>query len=188
MQPKTLGDASFLESLKPDVTDILKELKSKIDKLVKIRKDIKFMEDKLAKANKDEASLSSEDIPNLLLSRGLSELKLDSGEKIIIKEKLFASVPKEQGKQKIVISWLIENGGAYLVKKELKVEDPEEHILNYLKEQGIGFSNELSVNTNSFRAFLNEKLGMKKGSLPVMEIGEIPKQANPFIHKETKIS
>ena len=82
---------------------------------------------------------------------------------------------------------MIENGGDNLIIQELKVEEPELSLFEYLQEEGIPFFNEHKVNTNSFKAFLNAKLGLKKGSLQELEISDIPKEVNPFIYKETKI-
>lgn len=188
VEKQTLGDVEFLESLKPEVIDILAELGNKVKRLVQKRKDIAFIEEKLKEAKKEEATMSNEEIPTLLLSRGLSSIRLDTGEKIDIIEKLFVGVPKDKTKRSVIFKFLVENEGKYLIKKELTVEEPEEHIIEYLRKKGIPFVNELNVNTNSFRAFLSAKLGMKKGSLPTMELHEIPKEANPFILKETKIS
>ena len=68
------------------------------------------------------------------------------------------------------------------------MEEPEKHIIVYLREKAVPFESKLTVNTNSFKAFLSEKLGMKKGSLQTLEIQDVPKEANPFIYKETKLS
>lgn len=188
MSEETLGDMSFLESLKPDVIDILKELGNKLNKLLKTRHEIGFIEEKLKEMKKEERELSGEEIPNLLLGRGLSSIKLETGERVEILEKLAVSVPKDRTKRSIIFTWLVENGGNYLIKKELKVEEPEDSIIEYLKFHGIPFTNELGMNTNSLKAFLNDKLGMKKGSLQVIEISDIPKEINPFIFRETKIT
>lgn len=185
---QTIGDTDFLESLKPDVIDILEELGNKVNALLNKRKEIAFMEEKLEEANKKEKELSEDEIPMLLLSRGLSSIKLKTGEKVEIIEKLAAGIPKKDKlKRAAIFKWLIENKGAYLVKKELIVDEPEDSIINFLREKGIPFSNELNVNTNSFKAFLSDKLGMKKGSLQTLELSEIPKEANPYIYKKTDI-
>ena len=182
-----MSDTDFLEG-KQKVDDILTELSEKVTRLIQKRKDIDFTEDKLKEMAKQEKELSQEEIPQLLLSRGLSSISLATGEKIDIVEKLTASVPKKNEENKsIVLKWLIENGGANLIKQELKVEEPEKAIIDFLQEEGIPFTNLPSVNANSFKAFLNAKLGLKKGSLQELELSDIPKEANPYVYKETKI-
>jgi len=182
-----MSDINFLEG-EQKVDDILVELSEKVTKLIQKRKDINFVEDKLKEMAKQEKELSQESIPQLLLSRGLSSITLGSGEKIEIVEKLTASIPKRnEGNKSKVLKWLIENGGANLIKQELKIEEPEKLIVDFLQEQGIPFTNLPSVNANSFKAFLNAKLGLKKGSLQELELSDIPKEANPYVYKETKI-
>lgn len=182
-----MNNTNFLEG-KQKVDDILTELSEKVTKLIQKRKDIDFAEVKLKEMNVQEKELSQEEIPQLLLSRGLSSISLSTGEKIDIIEKLTASIPKrnEENKSK-VLKWLIENDGGNLIKQELKVEEPEKLIIDFLQEKGIPFTNLPSVNVNSFKAFLNAKLGLKKGSLQELELSDIPKEANPYLYKETKI-
>ncbi len=182
-----MSETDFLER-EEKVDDILEELSSKVNKLIEIRKDIVFKEEMVKGEKERERVLSREEIPQLLLSRGLSVIYLSTGERIDIVEKLTASIPKKNIEDRSkVLKWLIENGGSNLVVKELKVEEAEELVIDFLQEKGIPFTNAPSVNANSFKAFLNAKLGLKKGSLQEIELGDIPKEANPYLYKETKI-
>ena len=181
-----MSDTSFMEG-QEKIDDILLELGQKVESLIKKRKDISFIEDQLKEMTESERVLSREEIPQLLLSRGLSSITLQTGEKIDIIEKLTAAIPKDSVKRSLVLKWLINNGGDNLITQELKIEEPELKLIEYLQEEGIPFFNNHVVNTNSFKAFLNAKLGLKKGSLQELEIADIPKEANPFIYRETKI-
>ncbi len=181
-----MSDTSFMEG-KEKGDDILVELSGKVTSLIQKRKDISFAEEKLKEIIRQERILSREEIPQLLLSRGLSSITLETGEKIDIIEKFTAVIPKDETKRSLVLKWLIKNGGDNLIVQELKIEEPELSLFEYLQEEGIPFFNEHKVNTNSFKAFLNAKLGLKKGSLQELEINDIPKEVNPFIYKETKI-
>ena len=175
----------FLDDVPMD--DILVELGEKVQALLASRKQLEFLADKMKEEAEKEKALSQEEIPNLVLSRGLSEIKLATGEKVIITEGLFCGVPKDPIKKRIVLKWLSKNQGEHLIKREVTVEEPEEHILKYLKDKGIPFIDQMNVNTGSLKAFLSAQLGMKKGSLQVIELGEIPSEANPFVLKKTKI-
>lgn len=180
-------DLSFLETPAEVTDDVLKELSGKIESLQGVRQELDFLEEQMKELQKRERALSMEEIPELLLSRGLSEVKLESGAKVAIKENLSANVPKNPLARNKVLRWLQEHNGEDLIKQELKVEEPELHVIEYLKTKGVVFSNELNVNTNSFKAFLREQLGMKKGSLQRIEIGDIPKEASPYVYRDTII-
>ena len=183
-----MSDLSYLAPSDTPREDVLRELGKKVHDLLEKRKEIAFAEEKLKELSKQEAELSREEIPQIILSRGLSSVRLDTGEKVEVIEHLAASVPKDEVKRKVVFAWLVQNQGAYLIKQELVVEDPEQELVDYLRKKEIPFTKGLSMNTNSFQAFLRAGLGMKKGTLQTLEIGEIPKEANPFVYKETKIS
>jgi hypothetical protein len=122
-----------------------------------------------------------------LLAQGLLSIELETGDKVRIDEKLYASVPKDPKNKRLVINWLIEQNGQYLIKREVSIEEPEKWILDLLQEKDVPHDEKHTVNTNSFKAFIRAKLGLKKGSLQEIEIGDIPKEANTFIRKETVI-
>ncbi len=177
----------FLDNIDTDIDDILAELGEKVHSLRDKRQEIVFAEEKLKELKQEETGLSQEEIPQILLSRGLSSIKLSTGEKVDIVEILAASMPKDPKKKSTVMTWLVKNQGEHLIKRELTVEEPEEKIVQFLRREGIPYLNELKVNTNSFKAFLRQGLGMKKGSLQVLEIGDIPKECNPYVFKRTDI-
>jgi len=183
-----LEDLNFLENQDPN-EDTLSKLGEKVKELIDKRKAVGFLDIKLKEAKSEEKILSGETIPDLLLGCGLTSLILDTGEKITVNEKLAVTMPKKDiRKRQVVFKWLIEIGGEHLIKKELIVEEAEKHIVDYLREKAVPFENKLNVNTNSLKAFLAEKLGMKKGSLQTLEIQDVPRETSPFIYKETKLS
>ncbi len=180
-------DFKFLEGKDSPATDVLKEISRAVNALLNVRKDIDQLEEQLKVIKKDEVQLSQEEVPNLLLERGLTSITLESGEKIEISEDLHASLSKDPTKRKIVLKWLVKNGGAGMIKEELTVEEPEKSLLDYLVEEEIPFAKIFDVHHSSLRAFLKSKLGITKGSLQEIEIGDIPKEANIFVFKKTKI-
>lgn len=190
MAKKTMeNDLGFLEQPDKVDTNILAELKEKVDQLIDQRSRINLLEEQVKQEREKEARLSGEEIPNILLAHGITSINMESGEKIEVIEKLSASVPKEDIiKRNTVFHWLIQNGGSYLIKQELVVEEPEKAIIEFLDQKGIPYANEKKVNTNSFKAFLAAKLGMKKNTLAEIEISSVPKEASPFIYRETKIT
>jgi len=180
-------DFKFLEGKDSPATDVLKEISTAVNILIDIRKDIDHMEDQLKDLKKDETQLSQEDVPNLLLERGLTSITLESGEKIEISEDLHTSLPKDPIKRKVVLRWLINNGGSGMIKEEVKIEEPEKSLIDYLIEEDIPFERIHDIHNSTLRAFFKSKLGISKGSLQEIEIGDIPKEASIFVFKKTKI-
>ena len=152
------------------------------------RKEINQAEMHLSELKKQEETLSREEIPDLLLQTGLTEIKLESGERVEIKEKIACSLPKKDtGKRKIVLNFIIEQGGEHIIKRKLSVEEPEEFIITFLQEKRIPYSDIKDIHASTLKAWFSEKLGIKKNSLQELELQDIPKEANVFVYKETNI-
>ncbi len=184
-----MNDLNFLENQNDEMqSDSLKTLATLSKKLKDVRQEIAGAEEFLKILNKQEAQLSKEEIPNLLLSRGLSSISLDCGDKIEIQEKIYVTLPKKDLiKRKEVMRWIIEQGGANIIKRELKIDEPEDSVLTCLKENHICFEDKKDIHSSTLKAWFRSKLGISKNSLQEIEIGDVPKSANLFIYKETKI-
>ena len=168
-------------------TTLLK-LSSLCKMLKENRKSINHLEMQLAEAKENERLLSQEEIPMLLLSNGIDSLSLEDGSKVSIQEKLRISLPKkDQMKRSLIMKWIINNGGASIIKRELKIEEPEKGVIDFLKENNVFFEDKKDIHSSTLKAWLSSKLGMSKNSLQEIEIGDVPPEANLFIFKETKI-
>lgn len=179
---------NFLEKgSKDNGKDILADLGALILELISTRKDIDFAELQLKGLNEKEEGLSREEIPQLLLERGLTSITMDTGEKVSIDEKIHVTLPKDPSRRRTVLAWLINQGGEHLIKKELKVEEPERKVVDFLIKNGIPHVTEETIHSASLKAFIQAKLGIAKGSLQEIEVGEVPKEANLFVYNETKI-
>lgn len=182
-------DMGFLKE-NENGTDLstIRELGDKCKILIESRKDIERAKFELSKLEEKERTLSREEIPNLLLQTGLTEIKLESGEKVMIQEKLACSLPKRDlEKRNNVLKFIIENGGGHIIKRNLIIEDPEQLILDFLNENKIPFENKKDIHSSTLRAWFSDKLGLKKNSLQELELQDIPKEANVFVYNETKI-
>ena len=189
-EPKQIGDnmgkLDFLED--QEEMDSMEELSILVVALIGKRKSIDMLEEQLKNEKEMEKKLSQEEIPSVLLEKGVTSITLESGEKVTIIEDIFITVPKEdRAKRSIVLKWLIKIGGENLIKKEMKIEEPEEHIIQYLRKNKIPYVNSQTVHAGSLKAFLKGKLGITKGSLQEIEVGEVPKEANLFVFNKTKI-
>lgn len=101
---------------------------------------------------------------------------------------LSVSLPKKDVlKRRTVLNWIIENGGEGIVDEILSVEDPEEELFSYLQQQAIPFNHNKDIHHSRLKAWFRAKLGIKKGTLQEIEVGDVPTEANLFIYSETKI-
>jgi len=183
------GRFDFLEHVEsPTPENDLKKLSKLSIFLKEKRKIIALLEMQLAEAKENERQLSQEEIPMLLLRNSVTSINLEDGSKVSIQEKIRVSLPKKDFiKRNTVMKWIIENGGANIIKRELKIEEPEKGVIDFLKENNIFFEDKKDIHASTLKAWLSSKLGMSKNSLQEIEVGDVPIEANLFIFKETKI-
>ena len=180
--------SDFLDSVSQEFTPgDLEQLGAMIETLEEVTTGIATLEEELKAAKERERLLSREQIPDLLLSRGLSEIKTSDGKKVIVKEKIACGVPKDPVKKKTVLNWVIEQGGSSIIDKTLTVDEPEQKLKDQLLKDGIPFKSDVAVHHMRFRSFLSELLGLKKGSIATIEPNDVPSEANLFVYKETTI-
>lgn len=184
-----MSDVSFLEGQTSQVDETeLTKLSALVTRLKEKRKAIVEAERLLNDLEKEERVLSREEIPDFLQSKGFTLLKMDDGSVVEIKEKLSAKLPsKDPVKKMMVLKWVIKNQGENIIDNNMIISDPEESIKQYMDTQGIPYELKQDIHHSRFRSFLANKLGLTKGSLPEIEITDIPAEASPFLYKETII-
>lgn len=166
----------------------LSEVMLYVDKLKEIRDEIAEREAALKELKKQDEKLSMEIIPTYFQQHGISELALENGQKVLVKEDLAASVPvKDLIKREAVIKWLIQHGGGDLVKDTLTIEDPEVDTIKYLTARGYSPEVTVAVNSNSLKAFLKEALGMKKGAVATISAQDVPPELSLYVYSKTDI-
>ena len=176
-----------LENFEMDNGEISK-LSEKIKLLNQVRKEIEDKEYELKKLKDIEKGISGEDIPQFLSKFGIDSIKLDNGAQVTIEEKINVSLPKKDViKRNNLMKWISENGGAGIIKDTLTMFDPENSIIEKVKELGVSFERKKDIHASTLKAFFKEILGLKKNTIQKVEISEIPKEANLYIYKETKI-
>ena len=183
-----LGFLSDNENEEGEVQDLLKRVTALAQKLVDTRHDISLLETQKKDLEKLEKKLSQEEIPSLLLQQGLTSIELEGGVTISVREDIFVTIPKDPEKQKEAFTWLIQNGGLGMIKEQTIIEEPEKEIIDFLKERRVPFEQNKTVHAMTLKSFFKSKLGITKGSLQEIEIGDVPKCLNLFIYKKTKIS
>lgn len=142
------------------------ETDDQIDALEASLKDLK------SRAN----HLKTIELPDLMAENGLSAIKLESGKTVEVSDFVTGSLPKDEARRKAAIDWLASNGGADLIKSEVKVEfSKTEHNLSKslasrLRDEGFVTVEQESVHAQTLMAFAREKL--KKGDeIPLDQLG-----------------
>ena len=124
--------------------------------------EIKEQEKLLKDMQKKEREISGNLIPDLLDEIGLSELKLPSGEKVIVKRDYAAGITGAN--YEFCMAWLKDNGHESLIKHDvvakLKKGDDEEHkaLVAKLLELGVNFDDKETVHPGTLKAFVREQI------------------------------
>ncbi len=128
---------------------------------------------------KEEARfLREETLPMAMAELELKEFKLDTGEKIGVKQEVYASIPAANKPD--AFSWLEEHGFGGLIKTEVGVSfgrgelDAALQLESQLLEQGLKPETTRDVHSQTLRAFLREQLEAGNAELPLELFGARP--------------
>lgn len=113
-------------------------------------------------------------LPNILSMHGIREIMLDSGMVVKVDKMFYCSPNKNDMDRNLMAGWLRENGGGSLVKEDIVIGNVDDAVKRLLEENLIPYSQTLSMNTNSIKAFLKDLRGYKKGSVERVGIDDIP--------------
>lgn len=106
--------------------------------------------------------LREETIPAAMQEMGLEEVKLETGQKISIKQDVYASVPAASKGQ--AYDWLNEHGFGGLIKVEVSTtfakgeQEQAIQLHKQLAEQGLQPDLDQSVHAQTLKAFLREQI------------------------------
>ena len=164
------------------------QLKELCDKFKGLEFEIEKAEDLLKNKKKDLQAISRESIPSLLNANGLSELKLSTGEKIQISDKVIANITNKnfnEAFQNMVNSELdlenvleAERKITGLFKNKLTIENPTQTIQELLLSEGIAYTLDKSIHSQTLNKYCRNRL--EQGL-------SIPDGISVFEYQETKI-
>lgn len=106
--------------------------------------------------------LREETIPSAMQELGLEELKLDTGQKLSVKQDVYASIPSAQ--KDAAFQWLEDNGFGGLIKVEVAADfrkgeaDQAAELFKELQQRGLQVGLDQSVHAQTLKAFLREQL------------------------------
>lgn len=120
----------------------------------------------LSAAKESARILREETIPTAMQELGLAELKLTTGQKLKIKQEVYASIPKD-GKR-AAFDWLASNGFGGMIKLDVVAvygkgdQEQAAELFTELSGRGIDAKIDESVNTSSLKALLREQIAAGK--------------------------
>jgi len=120
------------------------------------------LNEQLKQAGKDLLKISDDLLPSLMDEVGMQEFTLADGQKVSIKENLYASITQKN--KSAAAQWLLDNGYGSLVKEDVitsfdkgDAEKARALLENLLAE---GYQNcklQEAINTGSVKAIINER-------------------------------
>lgn len=165
--------------------DALKKLQELCDKFQELKFEIEKQESKLENSKRELENVSRNLIPPLLNDYGLSEVRLISGEKVIVSDKIKASISAENS-MSAYKNMIKEEGGDQageesvdsLFKKQLVIEDQLDRAMKLLLQKQIPYDQKMSIHHQTLSKYC--RLRLEEGK-------EIPKGISVFQYQETSI-
>lgn len=180
------SDLSFLEK-DAGAPIAFDEVMAMVSRLEKVEEKIEKAEAALKQLQEVRDDLAKNVIPMYLDQHGVTDLTLADGKRLSIKEDLFARLPEDPFVREEALSWLTDHGGGAKIVDEVSIDSPQEELLETLNAKGVPYNRRKTVNGNSLQAFFREGTGLKKGSVALFAIEDVPKYFNLFLKREAKI-
>ena len=156
------------EMFKQDASDVTASSDdlSEVSKLAEIQllqeRTVIELERALAEAKDNLRNTQEYLLPNAMAQVGMSEFKLTNGQKITIKDDVYASIKKDYVTE--AVSWLDANGLGDVVKDKVDINfgrgesDQARGLLEYCRKLGYNASETLSVHPQTLKALVKEQM------------------------------
>ncbi|WP_448506571.1 gp33 family protein [Immundisolibacter sp.] len=146
---------------------------------IKRQERVNELEVMLKEATEALRKVQEIDLPNAMAQAGVQSITLPTGEKITIKEDVYASIPKDE-RYNEALDWLRSRGFGDLIKNEVKVvfgrgeEDSAKALVAELNVNGWrNYSVSEGVHASTLKAFMREQLA-KGVDIPMELFGATP--------------
>ena len=129
---------------------------------IALQRQTEILAEKLASVSLELKQVQEVQLPDALLSCGLSEVRTADGLKVTIKKVYAGSISEER--KEAAFGWLREHGHDDLIKNEVtckfgKGEDKEaEELTRELTELGVSYVQKKSVHPQTLGAFIREQV------------------------------
>lgn len=165
-------------------SNLMAQIQEHVKKLRGLQWKMIEAEEAFKKAEKEYLDYSRNVMPDLFKMNGLDGLRLEDGSMVRVVTKTQCSINKNDKDRETVAQWLREHGADNLVKSECIVPPSQ---IEKLKANAITYEEEMSMNTNSVKAFVLDQLG-QKGSPATITKDDLPKGLNFFQFDEMEIT
>jgi hypothetical protein len=140
----------------------MNELASLAAALVEADRNVDVAELELKKAKEHARTLREETLPMAMQELGLSDVKLATGEKIVVKQDVYLAVPAERKEE--AWAWLEDHGFGGLIKTEVKAAfgrgevDAALGVLSGLRAEGVDAVLKRDVHAQTLKAWAREQI------------------------------
>ena len=177
-----MSDAYELEGIEVTAS-LMDKIKGHVNHLKKLQWDMMKAQEAAKQAEDAYLNYSRTVVPDLFKMNGLDSLTMDDGTVVRVITKTTCSINKNDSDRANVAKWLREHNGADYVKSECIVPVSQ---IDKMKQAGIIYEEETTMNTNSIKAFLLDQLG-QKGTPAVITVADLPKGLHFFQFDEMEV-
>lgn len=156
----------FLVNTKEEINDSsLKELKTLVDLYLEHQEKVKDLEEELKAEKKLFNQYNQIEIPEFLLQNGLSQIKLDTGEKIIIKENISVTINNNE----LFFDFLITRKESDIIKTDFTFDKMAttklNELYNFLNQFNYDYASKKDVHGQTKKKYFKELLGIGKDDI-----------------------
>ncbi|RPI08171.1 MAG: hypothetical protein EHM65_10660 [Acidobacteriales bacterium] len=140
----------------------LEQLEELVSELQDVEADIARLEDELSARKAKRQVLGQDRIPTLLTQHGLSEVRLRSGKKVIVKEDASVSVPPD--KRESFFAFLKDRDEEDIIKLQVAFgrmpQEKFEALFDFLNSYEYEYDQERNVHPSTLKKYFKELLGV----------------------------
>jgi len=152
-------DYSYLQ-MENDDKKVLKNLAQMGEQLKTLKAEMLKAEAAAEAAKKAYEHYANVIIPSEMFSAGVNSISLASGGSLSISHKFYCQPNKNAEDRKTIVEWLRANNGGHIVEHDASVSAAD---MEKLKDNGIPFIENTSVNTQKLKSFIKDGLGASGG-------------------------
>lgn len=164
--------------------NLMAQIKEHVAELRRRKWAVEEAEEALRKAQASYDDYSQHVLPDMFKMNGLDMLQMEDGSIVRVITTTRCGINKNDVDKQNVAKWLREHNGESLVKSECICPSSQ---LEALKNAGIIYQEETTMNTNAVKAFLLDQLG-QKGSPAVITKEDLPKGLNFYQYDEMEVT
>jgi hypothetical protein len=166
----------------------VKEITTQVEVIKSLDKELERLDKQQSDLQKLRDGIATNLLPQIFAQANLKELKLATGEKTVLKEDVYISVPKDPVRRRACFEWLTSVAGVEeeAFSKTLTVESPSEELREELAQQGVEYSYDRDINTNTLKSLFRKKLGLGSETAE-LTVQDVPEAFSLFVKKEVQI-